>query len=266
MGISHKVLPRMKTISILKKTNNLNLRNYGGLTAVPGTPDKPNNSNSLKVEFYFDTISPYTWPAFEVLCRYKNRWDMDIVWKPVFMGALVTSAGNPFVESLAGCPNKAQYMFKDLDSRVGKFFEIPLKTKEDPITHIGIIGSLAQQRFVTAVLQNYPEKTERVCRELWTRSWGPEDTTTHRPEDLLEVSKRAGLSGEEAEICIQSMKSAGIKEKLKETTEEAVEKGAIVSPTMLFTKGSHEEIIWGSDRFDMVAKLYGLQWSGPNPL
>ena len=30
MGISHNVLLRMKTISILKKTNNLNLRNYGG--------------------------------------------------------------------------------------------------------------------------------------------------------------------------------------------------------------------------------------------
>ena len=30
MGISYKVLPRMKTISILKTTNFLNLRNYGG--------------------------------------------------------------------------------------------------------------------------------------------------------------------------------------------------------------------------------------------
>ena len=35
-------------------------------------------SAPLRVEFYFDTVSPYTWPAFEVLTRYRDMWDMEV--------------------------------------------------------------------------------------------------------------------------------------------------------------------------------------------
>ena len=35
-------------------------------------------SSPLRVEFYFDTVSPYTWPAFEVLTRYRDMWDMEV--------------------------------------------------------------------------------------------------------------------------------------------------------------------------------------------
>ena len=35
-------------------------------------------SSPLRVEFYFDTVSPYTWPAFEVLTRYRDMLDMDV--------------------------------------------------------------------------------------------------------------------------------------------------------------------------------------------
>ena len=35
-------------------------------------------SSPLRVDFYFDTVSPYTWPAFEVLTRYRDMWDMEV--------------------------------------------------------------------------------------------------------------------------------------------------------------------------------------------
>jgi len=50
------------------------------------------------------------------------------------------------------------------------------------------------------------------------------------------------------------------------TTEEASSRGAFGAPTMFFNddKGE-EEMFWGSDRFDMIAAIFGKQWMGPNP-
>ena len=52
---------------------------------------------------------------------------------------------------MAECPNKAAYQFMDLEKRTAKYFNIPFNMKQDPFNLIGVIGSLQQQRFITAV-------------------------------------------------------------------------------------------------------------------
>jgi len=220
----------------------------------------------LKVDFYFDTVSPYTWPAFEVLQRYRDLWRLDINYKPVFLGGLTSGATNPYLNTMAECPNKAAYQFMDLDTRTAAFFNIPFKMREDPFRMIGVIGSLKQQRFITAVLKEHPDKVEKVIRNFWIRAWS-EDQDVHTPEDIRIIGDMSGMTEAEVSQCLEVMEDPGVKQRLKEVTDEAVERGAFGSPTLYFSEesGNNEQMFWGSDRFEMVAAVYSRPWHGPNP-
>jgi len=153
----------------------------------------------------------------------------------------------------------------DLETRTARFFNIPFKMKEDPFNLIGVIGSLQQQRFVTAVLQEYPEHLESVLRSVWVRSWS-EDLDVHTAEDLIAVGKSAGMEDDDITACLAAMKTDPVKTALKAVTTEAVERGVFGAPSMFFHEsGEKEEMFWGSDRFEMVASIFGKEWLGPDP-
>ncbi|MEE6520099.1 hypothetical protein FKM82_017889 [Ascaphus truei] len=131
-------------------------------------------SNRRLVELFYDVVSPYSWLGFEVLCRYRSIWNVDIRLRPAFLGGIMSASGN---SPPALVPKKAAYMVKDLE-RQAEFYQVPVRQPKDFFQVVIKKGSLSAMRFVTAVQMSHPEFLEQVSRELWLRIWSEVSVTS----------------------------------------------------------------------------------------
>ncbi|XP_053306235.1 glutathione S-transferase kappa 1 [Spea bombifrons] len=212
------------------------------------------------VELFYDVVSPYSWLGFEILCRYKNIWNVDVRLRPGFLGGIMQASGN---SAPAMVPNKGAYMVKDL-KRLAEFYQVPLNQPSDFFHVVIKKGSLAAMRFVTAVSISHPEFLEPVSRELWIRIWS-EDKDITEPASILEAAKKAGMPENEATKLLQIISLPEVKNKLKETTDEALKYGVFGLPSIVAHIDGKPQMYFGSDRFELLAHQLGEKWLGPVP-
>lgn len=215
------------------------------------------------VELFYDVVSPYSWLGFEVMCRYRNVWNMELRLRPAFLGGIMQGSGN---KPPGLVPNKFMYMTQDL-ARLADYFNVPLQTPSDPADVMFRKGSLSAMRFVAAVQEKEKGgdgKVERVSRELWRRIWS-EDKDITEPASLSEAAKKAGLSENEIKEVLSMYTSKEIKDKLKKSSEEALNYGAFGFPMIVCHVDGKPEMFFGSDRFELMAHCIGEKWLGPRP-
>lgn len=215
------------------------------------------------IELFYDVVSPYSWIGFEVMCRYRQVWNIELKLRPAFLGGIMQGSGN---KPPGLVPNKFMYMTKDL-TRLAGYFGIPLQSPSDPFEVMFNKGSLSAMRFVSAVQErekNGDEMVELVSRELWKRIWS-EDKDITEPASLSEAAKKAGMSDVEIKKAMELASSKEIKDKLKSTTQEALDHGAFGLPMMVCHINGKPEMFFGSDRFELMAHCIGKPWLGPHP-
>ncbi|XP_043935779.1 glutathione S-transferase kappa 1 isoform X2 [Protopterus annectens] len=169
------------------------------------------------LELFYDVVSPYSWLAFEVLCRYRNVWNVDLRLRPGFLGGLMN-----------------------------------------------LSGSLQAMRFVTAVEMKHPEFVESVSRELWMRIWSRDEDIT-QPESLLAAASKAGVQPQHAKELLGMISNPDVKNRLKQTTDEAAKHGAFGMPVIVVHVDGVPHMFFGSDRFELIAYLLREKWFGPVP-
>ncbi|XP_033984054.1 glutathione S-transferase kappa 1-like [Trematomus bernacchii] len=215
------------------------------------------------IEFFYDVVSPYSWLGFEVMCRYRTVWNIELKLRPTFLGGIMQGSGN---KPPGLVPNKFLYMGKDLN-RLSEYFNVPLRSPSDPFEAMFQKGSLNAMRFVTAVQEKGKggdEQVERVSRELWRRIWY-EDKDITEPASLSEAGIKAGLSDSEIKELLELSNSKEIKNKLKISTQNALDYGAFGFPLVVCHLNGKPEMFFGSDRFELMAHCIGEKWLGPLP-
>ncbi|XP_075072428.1 glutathione S-transferase kappa 1-like [Mixophyes fleayi] len=211
------------------------------------------------LELFYDVVSPYSWLGFEVLCRYKNVWNVDVQLRPGFLAGIMHASGNPFQ---AMVPSKGAYMIQDLE-RVSRFFQVPLHQPSD-VFHVIMKGSLPAMRFVTAVQMSHPEFLESVSRELWMRIWS-EDQDISEPESILKAAKKALMPEDQAKMLLSTISSPEVKNRLKKITDKALGYGIFGMPSIVAHINDRPQLYFGSDRFEILAHELGEKWLGPVP-
>ncbi|ESO84078.1 hypothetical protein LOTGIDRAFT_108316 [Lottia gigantea] len=212
------------------------------------------------VELFYDVVSPYSWLAFEVLCRYRSNWNLDLQLKPFFLSGVMEASGN---RPPGLVPNKFKYMYKDL-SRLAEYYKVPLQPPKNVAEVMFEKGSLKAQRFITAVDMMNIDKTEEISRQLWMKIWSKDEDIT-LPESFVDASNEAGLEDAEITEALSMMSTLPVKNRLRAYTDRAVKLEAFGAPYIVAHVEDKEEVIFGADRFPILAALIDEHWMGPVP-
>ncbi len=181
---------------------------------------------SVQVEFFFDTVSPYSYIASQLIEKMLASHCSKIVWRPFLLGGVFKATGN---QPPAMLPSRGRYMLKDL-KRSAALQQIPFSMP----SHFPTNSLLAQRVLCGVAEEEIPMIAHKIYAAYWVDNQNIGDENVLR--DLL------GLQLLEKAI------DADVKETLKQNTQEAVERGAFGAPS--FFVG--DEMFFGADRLPLL--------------
>ena len=186
-------------------------------------------------EFYFDFGSPASYLAYTQLPALCRDTGAALVWKPMLLGGVFQATGN---HSPATIPAKGAYTFTDF-GRFAKRYGVPLQYNPHfPINTLMLMrGAVGVQLREPARFEPY---VAAVFRAIWVDAQNLND-----PATVASVLQAAGF---DPAALLALTQDAGVKDRLKAATQEAVARGVFGAPT--FFVG--DQMFWGQDRLDFV--------------
>lgn len=179
-------------------------------------------------------MSPYSYLASTRVLAVAERTKAALRWRPLYLPGVMKATGNTGPTSIAA---KAMYNFKDLNDWTRHYGLPPIELPDNfPFTAV-----LANRVALVAEEQG---KIAEYSTKMFARIWAERADCT----DPLMIAGLLGQLGLDAEAVIARAGSEEIKARLKQNTDEAVERGAFGVPT--FYVG--EEMFVGNDRLQFV--------------
>jgi len=186
-----------------------------------------------KVEFYYDFSSPYTYIAstgIEKICEGNGA---ELEWKPFLLGGVFNEIGSvPAVQ----IDNKFRYLRRDFEL-CAKYYGVDLKFPDlFPLNSVrsmrGAFAAKEQGKLV--------EYTHEMFRLYWT-----EGLDLSNAEILGDAVSNVGI---DSEWFVKRINEQDIKDKLRDETSIAIERGVFGAPTMFVD----DQMFWGNDRLDFL--------------
>lgn len=182
---------------------------------------------STRIEFFYDIGSPYSYLAATRMDAVAAATGATVVWRPFLLGGVFKASGN---QPPAVLPARAPYLLKDIQ-RCSAQMDVPFR-----MPGLFPINSLVAMRTLAGMPEaELPAASMKLFRAYWF------DGADIGAPDMV-----ASVLGAEA---VARASDEAVKQKLKDSSEEAVRRGAFGAPT--FFVGN--EMFFGHDRLDQLA-------------
>jgi 2-hydroxychromene-2-carboxylate isomerase len=187
------------------------------------------------VEFFFDVGSPATYIAWSRMAKIAQAAGARLEYRPMLLGGVFQATGN---QSPMNVPAKSRYMKDDL-ARFAQRHGVPYQHNPHfPINTLTLMrGAIGLQMRDEARMLPY---VAAINRAIWVDGKNMND-----PAVVAGVLQAAGF---DPQALVALAADPQVKERLKEATQEAVERGVFGAPTF-FVDG---QMYWGQDRLDFV--------------
>lgn len=186
-----------------------------------------------QVEFYFDVGSPASYLAWTQIARLAERHGAEVVYQPMLLGGVFKATGNA---SPASVPAKGRYTRIDFE-RFARRYQVPFA--QNPFFPI---NTMQLMRGAVALLDDdqFQPYVDAVFRAIWVEGQNMGDPNV--------VARVLGGQGFDVAGLLQQINDPAVKERLRQITERAIERGVFGAPT--FFVG--DEMFFGQDRLDFV--------------
>ena len=187
------------------------------------------------IEFYFDFSSPYGYLASERIDAIAARHGREATWRPYLMGVAMKVTGSAPVVNR---PMLGAYSRRDME-RSARRLQVPFRFPE-PFP----IATIAACRAVYWMERADVNAAKSLAQALY-RAYFADGRNISEPDVVADV---AAASGTDRGALLTGVQEPVIKERLKEVTNDAVERGIFGSPFFMVDG----EPFWGHDRMDEV--------------
>ena len=190
------------------------------------------------IEFYFDFSSPYGYLASERIDTIAARHGRDVTWRPYLMGvAMKVTGSSPVVNR----PMLGAYSRRDME-RSARRLQVPFEFPE-PFP----IATIAACRAVYWTEQADANAAKRLAQALY-RAYFADGRNISEPDVVADVAVASGAGHRDA--LLAGIQESAVKDRLKEVTNDAVERGIFGSPFFMVDG----EPFWGHDRMDEIGR------------
>ena len=187
------------------------------------------------IEFYFDFSSPYGYLASECIDAIAARHGRDVTWRPYLMGvAMKLTGSSPVVNR----PMLGEYSRRDME-RSARRLEVPFQFPE-PFP----IPTIEACRAVYWMERTDAGEVKPLARAIY-RAYFVDGRNISEADVVADV---AADSGADRDALLAGLQEPAIKDRLKEVTNDAIERGVFGSPFFMVD----DEPFWGHDRMDEV--------------